>query len=118
MKNNTHTYRGASTEERVMANVAVIYTARKLTSKRALAFYALAVSALGIISTVSLTNVFQNFALVAQAGIPSVVGFILAALFTTKIAVQASLLVASCALVALMVDTVRPLTTHSAYRRS
>jgi hypothetical protein len=94
-------------EQNVMAGVRVIYMARKLTSPRALALYALALSVLGISLFVSLPNVATNFTQVASQGWNGISTFLLFAVLHTKVFVQLALVAGTLAFCALMVDIVR-----------
>jgi hypothetical protein len=98
-------------EQQVMAGVAVVYTARKLTSRFALECYALALSFAGAAFFVSLPNVFQNLTHVAHGGVVSIGVFFLTAILQTKLVVQIAVLVGAAALMALGVDVARSAAT-------
>ena len=90
-----------------MASVAVIYAVRKLTSRTALEFYALAVSFVGIFMFVSVPHVAQNFSLIASHGLSGISTFVLSAVTHTSIMVQLTLLLGIGAVGLLLVDLVR-----------
>jgi hypothetical protein len=95
-----------SLEQKVMANVSVIYAGRKLTSRVAIECYALAVSAFTMTLFVSVSHVFSNF-LVASQNINSLGLYVLSAVTQTTHVVQLVLIVATAALLALCIDLVR-----------
>ncbi|MCX6819833.1 MAG: hypothetical protein NT019_00890 [Candidatus Adlerbacteria bacterium] len=94
-------------EQQVMASVAVVYTARRLTSRFALECYALVLSFVGTVFFVSLPHVAANLSNVASGGVGSIEAFIISAVLGTKLIVQLALLVGACALVAMGVDMSR-----------
>ncbi|MEI6864090.1 MAG: hypothetical protein WCK46_01825 [Candidatus Adlerbacteria bacterium] len=94
-------------EQQVMASVAVVYTARRLTSRFALECYALALSFVGTVFFVSLPHVAANLSNVAGGGAGSIEAFIISAVLGTKLIVQLALVVGTCALVAMGVDMSR-----------
>ncbi len=94
-------------EQQVMAGVAVVYAARKLTSRLALECYALALSVAGLAFFASLPHVFANLAQVAQGGAVSIGVFFISAVLGTKLVVQLALLIGAVALVAMGVDIAR-----------
>ncbi len=104
-------------EQQVMANIAVIYTARKFFSRTALKVYALAVSALGIATFVSVSNVTANFSSVAQNGVESAVAFLVAAVLGTTLAVQIALLLGAAAVLSLVADAVKSFSASSDSRQ-
>jgi|GEM_PF-1964691 len=104
-------------EQKVMTNVAVIYIGRKFVSRTALRLYALAVSAVGIVTFVSVSNVTTNFTNVAQNGIESTVAFLIAAILGTTIVVQIALLLGAAAVFSLIVDAVRSISSSSDSRQ-
>ncbi len=85
-------------EQQVMGSVAVIYTARALTSFQALVCYALVASMFAISLLVSVPHVLENFASIARGGAPSIITFAEAAVMGTTFMVQLGLLVAIFAL--------------------
>ena len=91
-----------------MANVAVIYTARKLMGRTALEFYTLVVSLVGAAFFVSLPHIALNFERVASGGVGSIALFILTAVLSTTIVVQIALLLGAVAFASLVADFVRP----------
>lgn len=92
-------------EEKVMANIALIYVVRTLTSRHALKLYALLLSVVGLIALVSLPNVAANFMQALSGG--NAVTFVLAAVVGTTILVQAALFVGTLAALSLLVDIFR-----------
>ena len=95
-------------EKQVMAGVAAIYVARRLTSPGALKAYALFVSFVGVAAFASLPHVAANFIHVESSGLPAVATFLLAAVTKTNFVVQAALVVGTVALLSLARDIVRP----------
>ena len=94
-------------EQQVMASVAVIYAARALTSRTALEFYVFFLSVWGIGRLVWVSKVFENFSLVEKQGLGAMSNYILYAVEHTHLAVQLTLLVAAVALISLVIDLVR-----------
>jgi hypothetical protein len=94
-------------EQKVMANVALIYTLRKAAGRTALKLYVMAFSVLGIAFFVSVPHVLNNFSHVAQGGVGSIAGFVLAAVVGTTIIVQIALILGTAALVSLAADYIR-----------
>lgn len=94
-------------EQQVMAGVAVVYTARMLTSRFALECYALALSFAGTAYFVSLPNVAANLLHVASGGLPSISTFLVSAVVGTKLVVQLALLVGTAAVVFMGFDIAR-----------
>ena len=94
-------------EQQVMASVAVIYTARRLTSRFAFECYALALSFAGAAYFASLPHVAANLLNVASGGVPSIGTFVVSAILGTKLVVQVAVAVGACALVALGIDMTR-----------
>ena len=97
-----------------MASVGVVHTARRLVSLTALKVYALVASvyALGILVWVA--RVQENLLQVLDGGVLAVGNFVLYAVAHTSVAIQAVLLVATIALLSLVVDLVRTLTSRQA----
>ena len=94
-------------EQKVMANVAVIYTARKLASRTALKLYVLGVSFVGLVTLVSISNVTANLTNVAQNGVESTLSFLAAAILGTTILVQVALFLGVAAVFSLVIDAIR-----------
>jgi hypothetical protein len=95
-------------EQQVMAGVAVVYTARKLTSRFALECYAFMLSFVGAAFFVSLPHVAANLGTVAQGGFVSVGTYLVSAILGTKLIVQLALLVAAGALILMGYDMAAP----------
>ncbi len=91
-----------------MAGVATIYVARKLSSTKALAIYALIASIVGIALFTSLPHILANLIHAESAGLPAVALFLLSAVTKTNLSVQAALLVAIFAGFFLLRETFRP----------
>jgi len=100
-------------ERQVMASVGVIYTARRLTGRVALDFYALVIAALALWKLVWVHKVLSNLAIEAHAGMPAVWNYMVVALEHAHTGVLLLLAVAICALVALCVDMARSAPTHT-----
>ena len=94
-------------ERNIMASIALIYVARRLTSRTALECYALFLSAFGITVLVSLSHVAANFVLVEDHGLPALGLFLLTAITKTNILVQLVLALGVIALVSLSRNLVR-----------
>ncbi len=94
-------------EQKVMANVALIYTVRKMVGKTALKLYVMVLSILGITFFVSVPHVIENFSTVAHGGVGSVATFVLAAVLGTTIAVQLALVLSAAAAASLAFDYLR-----------
>lgn len=95
-------------EQQVMASVAVIYAVRKLASRRALEWSALAASAVALWQMVWVHKVFENFfTVVEKNGLGAIADYLFFAVTHTHLAVQLTLAVATVAFVSLVVDTVR-----------
>ncbi len=94
-------------EKQVMAGVAAIYVARRLTSPGAVKTYALLLSLVGIAAFVSLPHVAANFIHAESSGVPALVAFLLSAVTKTNFVVQAALVVGTVALLSLARDMVR-----------
>ncbi len=94
-------------EQKIMANVAMVYTARKMVGRTALKFYTLVLSFVGIAFFVSVPHVAQNFGGVAQGGVGSVMFFVLTAVLSTTILVQIALLLGVVAFASLVGDYLR-----------
>jgi hypothetical protein len=96
-----------SIEQRVMANVAVIYTARKMLSRTALKAYVFFLSLVGVAFFVSVPHITQNLEKVAHGGVGSVALFIFTAILSTTIIVQIALLLGAIAFASFVADFVR-----------
>src|SRR6266404_5533022 len=94
-------------EQKVMANVAVIYTARRLMSPTALKCYVFVLSVVGITFFVSVPHIAQNFEYVSRGGIGSITAFLISAILGTTIVVQVGLLLGFAAFVSLIGDFVK-----------
>lgn len=105
-------------EQRVMANVAVIYTVRRLVGRTALKSYALLLSVIGITFFVSVPHIAQNFEHVSQGGAGSIFTFIISAILGTTIVVQVGLLLGAAAFVSLATDFVKSVIPLHPYRPS
>ena len=101
-------------QQKVMAGVAIIYTARLLTSAVAFKVYGLMLSFVGIVAFVSLSNVVSNFASVAQGGVFNIGTFVLSAVLGTTLVVQLALVV-GVTLGLLLVDATRSLTQERSF---
>jgi hypothetical protein len=97
----------SSIEKNVMANVALIYTMRKLLSRTALECYALILSLFGIATLASLPHVLQNFSAVARGGLGGISVFTLSAVQHTTLAVQLLLALGIVAVFLLALDFIR-----------
>lgn len=106
-----------SIEQQVMATVAVVYMARRLTSRTALELYALVVSVIGIVAFVSVSNVTANLGNVAQNGIESIVAYIVAAVLGTTIIVQIALVLGVVAFLSLVSDAIKLIASSSTSSR-
>lgn len=93
-------------EQKVMASVATIYTARQLISATALKLYVCALSLYGLVQLVWVHRVFENL---ARVGLDHAAQFMLAAVVNTHPAVQLTLLVLAVAAVSLTKDVARSL---------
>lgn len=98
-------------EQRVMANVGVIYSARQLLGPTALKLYVLVAAMLAIWRLVWVTRVLQNFAAVEKNGLASMANYLVYAVLHTHPAVQITLAIAAVAFVLLLADLVRSATT-------
>lgn len=98
-------------EQQVMAGVAVVYTARRLTSRFALECYALTLSLAGAAYFVSLPNVLSNLTHVAQGGLVSIGVFFVSAVLHTKLVVQVATLIGMVSLILMGVDVARSAAT-------
>jgi hypothetical protein len=103
-------------EQKVMTNIAVIYIGRKFVSRTAFKLYALAVSVVGIVTFVSVSNVTMNFTNVAQNGVESTVAFLVAAILGTTIVVQIALILGAAAAFSLLVDAIKSISSSSSSR--
>ena len=97
-------------EKNVMTSVAVIYAVRRLMGATALKVYALLLSAAGIVFFVSLSNVLENFAVVASGGIASIGVFAVSAVLGTTLLVQLALFLGTLSLLSLCADALRTIT--------
>ena len=102
-------------ENKVMAGVAGVYLARKIVSRTALKCYALFISAFGLTTLVSVSNVGHNFASVAQGGVANIANFFLVAFANTSHVVQGIVLLATVALFCMLVDLARALRSVPRY---
>jgi len=93
-------------EERVMANITLIYAARILKSATALKLYALIGSAVGLVALVSISNVVANFVNAAEGGVGSMAVFTVSAVLGTTLVVQLALAVAAASAISLVVPVV------------
>ena len=91
-------------EQRVMAGVVLIYTARSLVSRVALEFYVLVFSLVGVATLASLPHVVQNLVMVSQGGVGGVTVFFASAIVSTTLAVQVALALGGAALASLLFD--------------
>jgi hypothetical protein len=98
-------------EQRVMANVGVIYGTRKAFGATALKAYVLVLSALALWKLVWVTKVMQNFATVEKNGIAALGNYALYAVVHTHPVVQLTLAVAAVAFVMLFADLFRATAT-------
>lgn len=94
-------------EQQVMASVAVVYTARTLTSRFAFECYAFVLSFAGAAYFVSLPNVAANLLQVAQGGLPSIGTFFVGAVLGTKLVVQVALAIGIFSLGLIALDLIR-----------
>jgi hypothetical protein len=95
-------------EKNVMAGVAAVYVARKLSSRRALKAYLLLACVLGLAVFTSLPHVFINFEHMLGSGLPAVSTYVVTAVTKTSVLVQLILVVAALAGLSLAKDTVVP----------
>ena len=98
-------------EQRVMANVGVIYSARKVFSATALKAYILVLSALVLWKLVWITKVMQNFAIVEKNGIAAVGNYMVYAVVHTHPVVQLTLAIGAIAFMMLFADLFRATAT-------
>jgi hypothetical protein len=94
-------------EERVMANVSVIYMARKVFGTTALKLYVLAIAAVALWKLVWVTRIEQNFLQVMHGGAVAAGNYAVYAVLHTHPVVQLTLAVAAVAFVMLVADLVR-----------
>lgn len=94
-------------EQRVMANVSLIYAGRILLSNTALKLYALVLSVIGIATFVSVSNVISNFVNSSQAGAGGMFFFTVSAVLGTTLVVQVALAVAAASALSLVVPVLR-----------
>lgn len=102
-------------EQKVMASVGVIYTARRLASMTALKVYALALSCVGLVAFVSVSNVLHNFVDAMSGGVGKVFSYSFVAVTSTTLPVQAVLMVGVLALLSLAADMARSLKEQKAF---
>jgi hypothetical protein len=102
-------------EQRVMANVGVIYSTRKVFSTTALKAYVLVLSALALWRLVWVTKVMQNFAIVEKNGIAAVGNYVVSAVVHTHPIVQVTLAVAAIAFILLFADLFRATSTKQQF---
>jgi hypothetical protein len=98
-------------EQRVMANVGVIYTTRKVFSPTMLKLYVLVLAMLAIWRLVWVTRIEQNFLHIMNGGVVAVGNYVVYALLHTHPAVQVTLAIAAVAFVMLVADFVRSAAT-------
>jgi hypothetical protein len=91
-------------EKNVMANVALIYTMRRLLGPTALKLYVCVLCLWGVASLVWVAKVFENLAHVGAAGS---LQFVIAAVLNTDVLVQLTLLVGALAAASLLLDLFR-----------
>ena len=96
-------------EQRVMAGVGVVYTARQLVSATALKLYVCALSLYGIGRLVWVSHVFQNW---ANVGLQGSLEFVSAAIINTHLPVQIVLLVLAIPALSLIRALPRLTTPH------
>ncbi len=94
-------------EQQVMAGVAMVYTARVLTSSFVLKVYALTLSVAGIMLFVSLPHIMTNIAQVAQGGLSNLAVYTLGAISQTKIVVQVAIMMGMFATISLILPLLR-----------
>lgn len=96
-----------SIEQRVMANVGVIYTARKIFGPTMLKLYVLALAALAMWRLVWVTRIEQNFLHAVNGGAVSVWNYFVSAVMHTHPSVLITLAIAAAAFAGLMSDLFR-----------
>ena len=97
-------------EKQVMGSVAVIYGVRQLVSPIAFACYA-AFSFAALSFFVSVPHIAENLASsAARGGVPTVIGFMIAAVLGTQLVVQLGVLVAAVASTSFVVSATRSFT--------
>jgi hypothetical protein len=96
-------------EQRVMANVGAVYTARALTGATALKVYVLILSLWTVGRLVWVSRVLDNFVAIEKNGIGAAFNYALYAIGHTHVGVQVALLLAAAAFVMLVVDAVKSL---------
>ncbi len=94
-------------EQKVMASVGTIYTARQLVSATALKLYVCAISLYGIARLVWVSRVWDNL---AQVGWGNALNFVSYAFMHTHLPVQIALVALIVAGIGLLVDLVRQAT--------
>lgn len=92
--------------QQVMASVAVIYTARALTSATAFKCYALLISLWGIGRLVWVSKVFENILVAGKSGAAALSHYLFVALEHAHVSVQFTLAVAIVAGAWLLLDLV------------
>jgi len=95
-------------EQQVIANVGVIYSARRLVSVSALKLYVLLAGCLALVQLTWVHKVFANWAHVGLSGTPT---FLTYAIVHTHPLVQLTLVVLVVAGVSLMRDLLKPVHT-------
>jgi hypothetical protein len=108
----------SSIEQRVMAGVGVIYTARKAFSATMLKLYVFVLAMLGLWRLVWVTRIEQNFLQVMRGGAVAEGNYAVYAFVHTHLAVQITFAIAAVALVLFVADLVRSVSTprqHLAY---
>ena len=105
----------STVEERVMANVGVIYTSRRAVCATALKSYVLVLAALALWKLVWVTRVEQNFLHMLNGGVLSAGNYVLYALVHTHPAVQLTLGIGVVAFVLLASDLYRATSPKQQY---
>lgn len=91
-------------QQQVMASVLVVYALRKATSPFALKAYALVAATFALVLTVSVPHILNNL---MQVGLSGLGDFVVSAIRSTTLTVQAMTLVACLMGVLLVRDTLR-----------
>ncbi len=107
----SNTTNNINIEERVMANVGVVYSVRQAFSATALKAYVLVAALLAIWKLVWVTRIESNFLHVMNGGVAAVGNYIAYAFIHTHPQVQITLAIAAVAFVALAVDLFRSAST-------
>ena len=97
----------------MMGNVGAIFLARKVASRTALELYIFVAAALALWKLVWVTRVFENFFAVERGGLASIGNYLVYAVSHTHLAVQLTLLVGVCALVAFIIDLTKSIAVPS-----